>query len=62
MKLVIVMRCVADVGDDDGDDVGDDDDDDDDDTNNKQLKILPKANPAMVQCLSKTRPGQKPGL
>ena len=54
MKLVIVMRCVADVG--------DDEDDDGDDTNNKQLKILPKANPAMVQCLSKTRPEQKPGL
>ena len=58
MKLVIVMRCVADVDDDDDGD----DDDDDDETNNKQLKILPKANPAMVQCLSKTRPEQKPGL
>ena len=58
MKIIIVMRCVADVGDDDDDDVGDDDDD----TNNKQLKILPKANPAMVQCLSKTRLGQKLGL
>ena len=53
LKIIIVMWCVADV---------DDDDDDGDDTNNKQLKILPKANPAMVQCLSKTRLGQKLGL
>ena len=40
MKIIIVMRCVADVGDDDDDDVGDDDDGVyGEDDNNDPLKL-----------------------